>query len=168
VTNALGSLCEGEHLRDIVVAESRRRPTGAAASRTLDERAHHAAAGLLVELEQHVAHDLAQFVGGYCAECRVDVVENPRQGGVVSSARRAISDSAFAIAWHADRFGQHRCPIASARFARHCRANLGFAQQHHGLSRYAFSITVAMFGPFQYGSIQRRRCSVQFFAGRRQ
>ena len=28
VTNALGSLCEGEDLRDLVVAESRRRPTG--------------------------------------------------------------------------------------------------------------------------------------------
>jgi len=56
----------------------------------------------------------------------------------------------------------------TVRCSRHCRANLGFAQQHHGLSRYAFSITVAMSGPFQYGSIQRRRCSVQFFAGRRQ
>jgi len=75
VTNALGSLCEGEDLRDLVVAESRRRPTGAVASRTLDERAHPAAVGLLVELEQHVANDLAQFVGGHCAECRVDVVE---------------------------------------------------------------------------------------------
>jgi len=67
----------------------------------------------------------------------------------VSSARRAISDSAFAIAWHADRFGQHRCPIASARFASTAERILASPSKHHGLSRYAFSITVAMFGPFQ-------------------
>ena len=74
VPYSFGRFREGEWLGDLVVAERRWRPPGAGASRTLDQGVDCAAVSLVVQLEQHLAHELAESVGGQCGQRRVDVV----------------------------------------------------------------------------------------------